>query len=212
MKLKFIKQKRDLAMIKSNKKATSRQSAAKFLPSSLDSKKILIDRASNLAQIHNNENVSNNLISYIRFRLGLKEYYGIPYNMVTEVMHRIVPTKLPNTPLYIAGIINRRGKLLTIIDLRKFFELEPKNEIENQYIIVAKQNHTTVGILVDNIESSRMYEPTSLDAALTSSGSIKSDYIIGIHDGDTTIINISAIIAEFGKEASQIPQGVTTNL
>src|SRR5579872_6902626 len=91
--------------------------AANLVPRDPLSLKILQDRADYFAQVKTEDNDKKESISYIRFRLGKTEFYGIPYLAAKEVMHDIKFTEVPNTPHFIAGVMNWRGILLTILDL-----------------------------------------------------------------------------------------------
>ncbi|MBP2643923.1 MAG: cheW 2 [Firmicutes bacterium] len=80
-----------------------------------------------------------------------KEEYGLPITKVQEI-NRIVPiTKLPQTPNFMEGIINLRGRVIPIIDLRKRFQLNVADYSDNSRIIVVEVIGETVGIIVDAV-------------------------------------------------------------
>lgn len=181
--------------------------AADLMPKDENAQRILLKRAELIAQQKINELKKVEMISYIIFRLGTKEYYGIPYQSAKEVMRHATLTKLPHSPSYVAGIINRRGALLTILDLNKFFNIQSISSSEKSEnakdIIVVSDNKMTVGILTDHIEGSDQYEPNRLDSALSTESLVKPEYVIGLDKAKIAIINISTIIADiklnFGK-------------
>lgn len=184
-------------------KKNQQKNAADFMPHDKQSQQILRDRANRLAKVKMDTREENEAISYIRFRLGKNEHYGIPYLSAKEVMHGITLTQLPNTASFIAGLINWRGMLLTILDLQGLFHNQLSDSKSDISVIVVMTNGITVGILADNIEGSDFYSPTGLEAALTADHVIKSDYILGLHNGNTAIINVEKIVLDIKSQLSQ---------
>ncbi|TAK75767.1 MAG: purine-binding chemotaxis protein CheW [Gammaproteobacteria bacterium] len=176
------------------------QYAVDFMPKNLDDQRILQERAEHVSKEKVKKMVAENLVTYVRFKLGDHEYYGIPYHVTKEVMHKGTLTRIPSVPDFIAGVINRRGMILTIIDLKKFFHLPVSDQTKNEYIITVICNAMTVGILVDNIVGSDAYDPTLIDTPLSSAGTIKADYVLGLHNGITTIINVKTVLSELALQ------------
>lgn len=93
---------------------------------------------------------SNQELQLVIFRLG-KEEYGLPITKVQEI-NRLVPiTKLPQTPSFMEGVINLRGRIIPVIDLRKRFGLQVTEHGEDTRIIIVEVNGQTVGIIVDAV-------------------------------------------------------------
>lgn len=89
-------------------------------------------------------------LQLVIFRLA-KEEYGLPITKVQEI-NRLVPiTKLPQTPSFMEGIINLRGRIIPVIDLRKRFQLAAADQSEDNRIIIVEVNGQTVGIIVDAV-------------------------------------------------------------
>jgi len=179
------------------------QHAVSFMPRDPDSQRILRERAERIATLEVQQDATETKVAYVRFQLGEHDYYGIPYHAINEVMHKPMLTKVPGVPEYIAGIINRRGMLISILDLRNFFNTEANAEHKDAYIIVVTEDNMTIGIMVDAIEGSDTLDPTLLDAPLPSAGIIKPEYILGLHNGVTAIINIEAIMADLLKQLTK---------
>ena len=84
------------------------------------------------------------------FRLAQEEY-GLPITKVQEI-NRLVPiTKLPQTPPFMEGIINLRGQIIPVIDLRKRFTLAISEYNDDSRIIIVEINGETVGVIVDAV-------------------------------------------------------------
>lgn len=93
---------------------------------------------------------ANEELQLVIFRLA-KEEYGLPITKVQEI-NRLVPiTKLPQTPTFMEGIINLRGRIIPVIDLRKRFSLSADEQSEDNRIIIVEVNGQTVGIIVDAV-------------------------------------------------------------
>ena len=93
---------------------------------------------------------ANEELQLVIFRLA-KEEYGLPITKVQEI-NRLVPiTKLPQTPSFMEGIINLRGRIIPVIDLRKRFSLPVDGQSEDNRIIIVEVNGQTVGIIVDAV-------------------------------------------------------------
>jgi len=168
--------------------------AAHFMPEDQADVKILEDRAKFLASIPLQTQESTHLIHYIRFRLG-KEYYGITYEFAKEVMKNFHVTYLPHVVDYIDGVINRRGALIAVIDLKKLFHL-PHSKTDNLYAIIITAKNMTLALLADDIESSNEFELAQLSPPFSAESSIKPEFILGLHKGHTAIINIDSILKE----------------
>ncbi len=171
-------------------------SAADFMPDEKLDVDILHQRAAVLAnhEIQNAEKI--NSVEYVHFRLGDHEDYGISYQYAKEVMNNIDPTRVPKAPEFIAGVINYRGALVTVIDLKKIFHVASLSYEKDPYIIILAAKNMTVGILADNIVGSNEYTPDSLESPLQFENIIKPEYIIGLDRGLTAIINIEPILVD----------------
>jgi purine-binding chemotaxis protein CheW len=169
--------------------------AASYLPTDPNAQKILTQRAIHFAKVETHNTLTVDTQSYINFSLGLNQNYGIAYEHISEVITNIEKTKLPNTPSFIAGIINRRGSLLTVIDLKKFLHNDATIENNSAIIVVANQN-ITIGVLTANIKGSAYYDTTKLDAPFPFEGIIKSEYISGIDNNQIAILNMTNILRD----------------
>lgn len=87
---------------------------------------------------------------YMTFQLGEK-YYGIPIRYVSEIIGLQPVTKVPETEDFIIGLINLRGKILPVIDVRIRFKMEPRPYDDRTCIIVINLESTTIGLIVDTI-------------------------------------------------------------
>lgn len=87
---------------------------------------------------------------FLTFSVG-KEAYGIEIKFVTEIIGIQEITEVPELPDYVKGIINLRGKIIPVIDVRLRFRKEPKDYNDRTCIVVINIKETTVGLIVDNV-------------------------------------------------------------
>ena len=174
-----------------------------FMPTNLDALKILNERAEIFAKNAEQDNTQSGSISYIRFRLGEHEYYGIPFHYAREIMQNNMLTKVPFSKNFIAGVINRRGSLIAVLNLKYFFHTETSNKNNENFIIIATYEKTTIGILVDGIEGNESYNLEQLEASIPSEGVSKQEYILGLHRNNTTIIDIKALLSDINLIAGK---------
>lgn len=92
----------------------------------------------------------DNTIQVIVFSLG-EERYGVEISQVKEIILPTQITRIPNVPAFVEGVLNLRGQIATIINLRKRLGKESKKNDENTRIIVIEYNSATIGMMVDSV-------------------------------------------------------------
>jgi purine-binding chemotaxis protein CheW len=102
-----------------------------------------------LADDDENEDTQAN--KYLFFRIG-KESYGIGIKHVIEIIELQPISVVPDMPAYVKGVINLRGKVIPIVDLRLRFDMDEREYDNRTCIIVTEVDHILVGCLVDTVE------------------------------------------------------------
>jgi len=87
---------------------------------------------------------------FLTFAIG-KEVYGIEIKYVTEIINIQKITEVPELPDYIRGIINLRGKIIPVLDVRLRFKKEPREYNDRTCIIVVDIGDVSVGLIVDSV-------------------------------------------------------------
>lgn len=102
---------------------------------------------------------------YVTFGIG-NEIYGISIEIVVEIIKMTQITKLPRTPEFVEGIINLRGRIIPVIDIKKQFCLG-KNQLrdENRIIVVDIKNET-VGLIVEEVHEVLRLDEVSIEKIL----------------------------------------------
>jgi purine-binding chemotaxis protein CheW len=87
---------------------------------------------------------------FLTFVLG-KETYGIEIKYVTEIIGIQAITEIPELPEYVKGIINLRGKIIPVMDVRLRFRKDPKEYNDRTCVIVIDINDLSIGLIVDSV-------------------------------------------------------------
>lgn len=141
------------------------------------------------------------LIQLVSFRLGL-EVYAIDISRVQEIKRMVEVTKVPQAPSYCEGVINLRGKVIPVIDLRTKLDLESTERDRNSRIVVYDVEGTVTGMIVDAVEEVLRIPRTTIEPTPAVATSTTSDYVQGIarvEERLLLILNISKIAAEVGE-------------
>lgn len=96
------------------------------------------------------EEYGGELIQLVSFNLE-KEEYGINVLMVREIIRMLNITRVPNTPHYVEGVINLRGKVIPIISLRRKFDLQETDYDKRTRIMVMEVGSELMGFIVDEV-------------------------------------------------------------
>ncbi|WP_394209485.1 chemotaxis protein CheW [Enterovibrio calviensis] len=109
------------------------------------------------------------------------EQYGIPLSSVKEVIGLVKVTPIPHVPPYFKGLINLRGRIISVIDLRSKLGLEEKAyEPKKTSIIISDVNALTIGSIVDDVNEVVGFDEAQIERDLDISHSIGRDYITGV--------------------------------
>lgn len=143
---------------------------------------------------------------YMTFKLATEEY-GLAILRVREIIGLMDITRVPKTKEYIRGVINLRGKVIPVVDLRLIFGMVRTENTDQTVIIVVQWTHgttsTTMGILVDevlevmNIEAAQIEPPPDLPAERDS-----NDFILGIGKADKRVICLLDIEQVLSRDES----------
>lgn len=91
---------------------------------------------------------------YLTFRLG-NEDYGIEIRYVTEIVGMQKITEVPDMPSFVKGVVNLRGQVIPVLDMRIRFHMEPREYDERTCIVVVNINGAQVGLVVDTVNEVR---------------------------------------------------------
>ncbi len=116
---------------------------------------------------------------YLTFHLG-KESYGLEIRHVTEIIVLQEITKVPDLPEFIIGVVNLRGHVISVMDMRKRFHLESREYDDRTCIVVVNLKDITMGLLVDTVNEVLSIPEEQVDPPPKTHSGIKSSYIMGM--------------------------------
>jgi purine-binding chemotaxis protein CheW len=130
-----------------------------------------------------NKTVQEKEGKYLTFALGNEEY-GLEILKVREIIGYMEITAVPQTPAYVKGVINLRGQVIPVVDLRSKFGMETAKVTEETCIIVVeiKQDGRkfSTGIVVDHVQEVLDIEGENIEEAPQFGATVKTDFILGM--------------------------------
>jgi purine-binding chemotaxis protein CheW len=147
------------------------------------------------------------LEKYLTFRLGT-ESYGLSVLKVREIIRMQNITNVPQMPDYVKGVINLRGRVIPVLDLRLRFELEAAEATEATCIIVvqirmANGDEKLIGLVVDSVEEVLNIAKNEIEEAPDFGNKLSVDYISGMakyKSGVKTLLDIDRVINDSNLE------------
>jgi purine-binding chemotaxis protein CheW len=115
----------------------------------------------------------------VSFNIGSEEF-GVDILKVQEINRMVEITKVPQAPHYVEGVINLRGKVIPIIDLRKRFNLDVKEYDKNTRIVVVDISGNIMGMVVDSVSEVLRLPSSTIEAPPEIVTGVNSDYIKGV--------------------------------
>lgn len=162
-------------------------------PTAEEKKKILKARARTLAREPKKKEEAEEYIEVVEFLLAY-EMYGIESSYVCEVYPLKEFTPLPCTAPFILGIINVRGQILSIIDIKKLFDLPEKGLTDLNKVIVVHNDKMELGVLADSILGLRSIPIKEIQPSLPTLTGIRADYLKGITKERLVVLDVEKIL------------------
>ena len=135
-------------------------------------------RAHELATADRDREVGE-LLTLVLLRLGA-DRYAVPITSVREILRVGRLTPVSTAPAFVLGVINLRGVILTVLDLRVFFGLEPVPVGAEARIVVAEGGGMVVGFLVEQVEEIVDLPAAQVKPPLSPAKGMVEDYVVGI--------------------------------
>jgi purine-binding chemotaxis protein CheW len=124
-----------------------------------------------------NEDTLKNM--YLTFRLG-NEDYGIEIRYVTEIVGMQKITEVPDMPMFVKGVVNLRGQVIPVLDMRLRFHMEPREYDERTCIVVVNIGGAQVGLVVDTVNEVRNIDDNQISPPPRTAGADSAQYIQGM--------------------------------
>jgi purine-binding chemotaxis protein CheW len=143
----------------------------------------------------------NQVQQLVAFFLANEEY-GVPIIQVQEVIRKPDITRIPGMPDFIDGVINLRGKIIPVIDLRKRFGLANSDDTDKTRIIVTKATDQIIGLVVDGVSEVVNLTQDQVEPIPASIAAIDAEYLSGVGKLGTRIIillNLEKLLTDIEK-------------
>lgn len=145
---------------------------------------------------------------YLTFTLGAEEY-GMDILKVQEIRGYDAVTAIANTPSFIKGVINLRGIIVPIVDLRIKFNLGKFDYNELTVVIILNLNHRIVGVVVDSVSDVLTLTHEQIKAAPSLSTSLDTRYITGLGTVDQRMLILVDIEKLMSSKDMELMDSVT---
>lgn len=141
----------------------------------------------------------------VTFDLG--EEYGVPISQVQEIIRVGSVTKVPNSPPYMEGVINIRGRVLPVLNLRRRLKLTPKEVTKESRIIVTEIGSKVLGLLVDGVSHVIKVPSGFVDSAPEEVLEVDTDYITGVGKLDKRLVIMLDLEKLLRREKIEMKEG-----
>jgi len=142
-------------------------------------------------------------LQYLTFKLG-DEVFALDVSKVREILEITTITRVPQTPAFMRGVINLRGSVVAVIDMRLKFGMSETEQTVNTCIIVTEVNldgeTVVLGMLADSVQEVVEMEPEGIEPAPQIGTALKTDFIRGMGKVDADFVMILDIDKVFSAD------------
>jgi len=132
-------------------------------------------------------NINDEILQWVTFKLD-RETYGINVMQVQEVLRYTEVAPVPGSPMYVMGIINLRGNVVTVIDTRIRFGLDSAEITDNTRIVIIEAETQVIGILVDSVAEVVYLKSSEIDVAPNVGNDESAKFIQGVSNRDGELL------------------------
>ena len=134
-------------------------------------------------------------LEVVEFRLA-HESYGLESRYVREVYPLKEFTPVPCTPSFVLGIVNVRGQLFSVLDLRKFFDLPTKGLTDLNQVIILQSDTMEFGVLADAILGVRRIAREIVQPSLPTLTGIRAEFLLGVTPERVVVLDAGKLLAD----------------
>jgi purine-binding chemotaxis protein CheW len=160
-----------------------------------DTATILRARAQALARVSDTLDEDPDDLELLEFRLG-SECYAVETRHVHEVHPLRELTPLPGTPDFVRGIVNLRGRIVPVYDLKKLFDLPEQGLTDLHRIVVVRNHELELGLLADVVTGVRRLKRAALQPTLPTLSGIGAEYLMGVSEERVVVLALERILAD----------------
>ncbi|WP_095598241.1 chemotaxis protein CheW [Pseudomonas sp. PIC25] len=134
-------------------------------------------------------------LEVLAFSLG-GETYAVESRHVAEVLPLAQYTPLPGTPAYVLGIVNVRGRIVSVLDLRILFELPVSGLADKNFLVVLQDESMEFGLLVDRVLGIQPLEKATLQSGMASLTGVRASYLLGVTPTQWTVLDGARLLGD----------------
>ena len=157
--------------------------------------RVLRARAQVLARAPEVAPAASTMLELLEFRLA-SEAYAIETRYVEAVHPLQQLTPLPGTPAFVLGVVNVRGRILPVLDLKKFFDLPEQGLTDLHRIVLVRGHDLELGLLADVIVGVRSVTVGGLQPSLPTLTGIRADYLKGVSKERLVVLDLDRILSD----------------
>jgi purine-binding chemotaxis protein CheW len=158
-----------------------------------------------------NQHTPNEMVHVVSFSLGSEEY-GVDISQVQEIIRMVEITHVPRAPHFMEGVINLRGQLIPIIDLRTRFGMPRADQTKSTRIVVTEIGSKRVGIVVDAVSEVLNIPLEQVENAPEMIAGVGTEYIQGVGKvGERLIILLDLTMVISGEEKAELETAELSN-
>ncbi|MBU1566732.1 MAG: chemotaxis protein CheW [Proteobacteria bacterium] len=165
-----------------------------WIPSPAERKRILKERAELLA-VAEEKQTTEQTIEIVEFLLA-REHYGIESSSIREVYPLKDYTPLPGVPSFVLGLMNVRGRIISVVDIKRFFDMPEKGISNLNKVIIINDHKMELGILADEILGVRNIAISELDQPLPTLTGILEKFVRGVTGECLVVLDAARILAD----------------
>gem|GEM_PF-386516 len=133
------------------------------------------------------------------------EDFGIEVTQVKEIIRPVEIFKIPNTPEFVEGLINLRGKVHPVFNLRKRFNLPAQQFDDNTKIIIVNANDAVMGFIVDEVKEIIRVEEENIESSLQVLTDVKGRFVNGVAKTSDRIILLLDLSTTLSMKNEDVP-------
>jgi purine-binding chemotaxis protein CheW len=167
----------------------------KIAPNPEERKRILKERAMVLAREPGTSRTDRPALDLVEFLLAY-ERYAIESTWVREIYPLKEITPLPGTPHFISGIINVRGQIVSVVDLKKFFDLPARGLTDLNKVILVSDGSMEFGLLADAVPGMCRIPLEEIQPGLPTLTGVRAEYLRGVTADRLVILDVAKLLAD----------------
>lgn len=140
---------------------------------------------------------------FVVFRIGQEEY-GVDIQKVSIIEKMMNIARVPTTPAYILGVINLRGEIIPVMDLRQRFDMPAREPDDDTRIIIFRMGEVALGMLVDMVSEVHQLSEANIESVTSITNDRTLDYITGVGKIDgrlVTLLHVEKLITDMAINA-----------